>query len=387
MESTLRRIWEEIDLDALAHNYHILRERMGKARFMGVVKADAYGHGAVQVARTLEELGCEYLAVSNIDEARELRSAGVSLPVLQLGLTPASQTVNLLRCRVTQTVYSESTGRAFSQAAAALGKKLRIHIKLDTGMTRLGFQCDEAHFDASLDAVCRVCALPGLEAEGIFTHFAAAGETDQQSRDFTAVQYGRFQRMLRALELRGVRFPIRHCANSGVTAFYPQLAYDMFRPGILTYGLGPQAREMGLRPVMALKTVVGSIKMCGEGACVGYAPAAVLSRQSRIAVLPTGYADGVHRSLSGRWRVWIAGGSAPILGRVCMDLCMVDLTGLDGVEEGAEVEIYGPHCPVEAAAQVAGTIPYELLCAVSRRVPKVYFRGRQEVARELLLRD
>lgn len=386
MESTLRRIWAEIDLDALAHNYRVLRAHMGTARFLGVVKADAYGHGAVQVARTLEELGAEYLAVSNVDEARELRAAGVEMPILQMGVTPADQTEAILRHRITQTIYNESSAIAFSKAATATGGRMRGHIKLDTGMTRLGFQCDEAHFAASLAAICRVYALPGLELEGIFTHFAVADELDEESRDFTRLQFARFRKMVNALAEQGITFSMHHCANSGATANYPQFAEDMFRPGLLTYGAGPQARELGLRPVMTLKTIVGTLKDCDAGSTVSYGRTARLTAPSRVAVLPIGYADGFHRVLSGQWKVWTANGFAPVLGRICMDMCMVDVSGLRGVAEGNEVEIYGPHCPVEAAAAVAGTIPYELLCAVSRRVPKVYFRHDREIARELLLR-
>ena len=186
MESTLRRTWAEIDLDALAHNYRALRKQMGpKSRFLGVVKADAYGHGAIQVARVLEELGAEYLAISNIDEARELRLGGIGLPILQLGLTPADQTERILENRVTQAVWSESAAQGFSGEAIRLGGRMKAHIKLDTGMSRLGFQCDEDHFAASLEAICRVAALPGLELEGVFTHFAVSDEEKEESRAYT----------------------------------------------------------------------------------------------------------------------------------------------------------------------------------------------------------
>ena len=185
-------LFRSINLDALAHNYQVLRDRMGRqARFLGVIKADAYGHGAVQTARTLAELGCEYLAVSNIDEARELRLAGVELPILQLGLTPADQTDEILKNQVTQTVWSEEAARAFSQAAVRAGGRMKVHVKLDTGMSRLGFSCDEAHFTASLGAIRRVCALPGLDAEGVFTHFAVSDEPGQDSRDYTLLQQDR----------------------------------------------------------------------------------------------------------------------------------------------------------------------------------------------------
>lgn len=387
MDSTLRRTWAEIDLDALAHNYRTLRARMGEhARFLGVVKADAYGHGAVEVSRMLEELGAEYLAVSSLDEALELRQGGVGLPILQLGLTPADQTAQAIACRVTQAVWSEPAARAFSQEAQKAGGILKIHIKLDTGMSRLGFSCDEERFADSLEAICRVCTLPGLEAEGIFTHFAVSDESDDVSRDYTLRQYQRFTAMTEALAARGVAFAIRHCANSGAAAGYPQFACDMFRPGIVSYGIGHQAAELGLRPVMTLKTVVGTVRELPEDTAVSYGCTFRTARPSRIGVLPIGYADGLHRVLSNQWQVWTPWGYAPIVGRICMDMCMVDLTDLPQVREGDEAEVYGVHNSVNDAARLAGTIAYELTCAVSKRVPRIYYRGGREVARELLLR-
>ncbi|MDE7261373.1 MAG: alanine racemase [Oscillospiraceae bacterium] len=387
MESTLRRAWAEIDLDVLAHNYRALRARMGPAaRFMGVVKADAYGHGAAQVARTLEELGAEYLAVSNLDEARELRHAGVTCPILQLGVTPAEQTSLALVNQITQAVWSEDAALAFSREAVKAGGRLRVHVKLDTGMSRLGFPCDEERFEESLEAVRRVCALPGLEAEGIFTHFAVSDEPDGDSRDYTLLQRRRFEAMVRELERLGCTFAIRHCSNSGAVAAYPEFADGMCRPGLATYGAGDHAQALGLRPVMTLKAVVGAVNRFGPGVSVSYGRTFRTSQPSRLGVLPIGYADGLHRSLSNRWSVWTPHGAAPIVGRVCMDMCMIDLTGLPQVREGDEVEVYGPHNSVNAAAAAAGTIPYELTCAVSKRVPRVYRRNGREVARELLLR-
>ncbi len=387
MDSTLRRTWAEIDLDALAHNYRALRARMGEqSRFLGVVKADAYGHGAVEVSRTLEELGAEYLAVSNLDEALELRQGGVSLPILQLGLTPADQTAQAIACRVTQAVWSESAALAFSREAQRAGGTLKIHIKLDTGMSRLGFPCDGGSFDASLEAIRRVCALPGLEAEGIFTHFAVSDEADEASRAYTLRQYRQFTAMTESLAGKGLAFAIRHCANSGAAAGYPQFACDMFRPGIVSYGIGHQAEDLGLRPVMTLKTVVGAVRELPEDTAVSYGCTFRTARPSRIGVLPIGYADGLHRTLSNRWQVWTPWGTAPIVGRICMDMCMADLTGLPQIREGGEVEVYGVHNSVNDAARLAETISYELTCAVSRRVPRVYFRSGREVARELLLR-
>ncbi len=387
MDSTLKRTWAEIDLDALAHNYQVLQGRMGSgSRFLGVVKADAYGHGAVEVSRTLENLGAGYLAVSNLDEALELRHGGIGLPVLQLGVTPADQTALALSCRVAQAVWSESAAQAFSAEARKAGRKLKVHIKLDTGMSRLGFPCGEDGFERSLDAICRVCALPGLEVEGVFTHFAVSDEDSEAGRAYTELQYRRFAGMLDALARRGVRFAIRHCANSGAAVSYPQYACDMFRPGIISYGIGHQADLLGLRPVMTLKTIIGAVRELPPDTAVSYGCTYRTNRPSRVGVLPIGYADGLHRVLSNRWQVWTPHGAAPIIGRICMDMCMCDLTDLPGAAEGSEVEVYGPHNSVNAAAALAGTISYELTCAVSKRVPRIYYRDGEEIGRELLLR-
>ena len=387
MENMLKRTWAEIDLDALAYNYRTLRERMGpQSRFLGVVKADAYGHGAIEVSRTLEELGGEYLAISSLDEALELRHSGIRLPILQLGLTPADQTALALHCCVTQAVWSESAAEAFDREARKAGGRLKVHIKLDTGMSRLGFQCDEEHFQQSVDSICRACALLNLDVEGVFTHFAVSDEADGASRAYTLMQQRRFAAMLDALAARGVTFAIRHCANSGAAAGYTEFAYDMFRPGIITYGIGHLAPQLELRPVMTLKTVVGAVKEMPPDTAVSYGCTYRTGRPSRIGVLPIGYADGLHRVLSNRWRVWTPFGFAPLVGRICMDMCMVDLTDLPRAREGCEVEIYGVHNSVNDAAALAGTISYELTCAVSKRVPRIYYRNGKEISRELLLR-
>lgn len=387
LESNLRRTWVEIDLDALIHNYSVLRQRMGQhAQLVGVVKADAYGHGAVQVGRVLEELGAGYLAVSDINEARELRHGGICLPILQLGMTPADQTLLMITNNITQTVHSEAAAQAFSEAAQKTGRRLRVHIKVDTGMSRLGFQCDGEHFAQSLAALCRVCALPGLKVEGIFTHFAVSDERTEDSIAYTKLQHERFMHLIAALEERGISIPLHHCANSGATVDYPAYAHDLYRPGILLYGVCEQETTMPLRPVMTLKTTVGTVKHYDAGVSISYGRTFRTERPTRVGVLPIGYADGFMRVLSGKWNVWTPHGLAPVIGRICMDMCMVDLTDLPQVQEGDDVEVYGVHNPIADAAHLAGTVPYELMCAVSKRVPRAYYRDGVLIYRELLLR-
>lgn len=387
MEDTiLRRTWAEIDLDALAHNYRRARELTGPGvRYLGVVKADAYGHGAIQVAAQLEELGADYLAVSSLDEARELRHGGIDAPILILGHTPPEMVPELIRYHITQAVSARAKAEEYNAAASACGGRLKVHIKVDTGMSRLGFLVRDEHFDGGVEAIAASCALPGLEAEGIFTHFAVSDEDDTDSEAYTREQFALFLRVVNALAERGRTFPIRHCANSGALARYPEMYLDMVRPGIALYGVGADAKRLGLRPVMTLKSSVSTIKIFDPGTDISYGRTYRAADKARIGVLPIGYADGLFRGLSNRLAVVTDQGPAPIRGRICMDMTMVDLTGLPDVKVGSEVEIFGRRQSVDHLAQMLDTISYELLCAVSKRVPRVYLRDGQVVERALRL--
>ena len=387
MEDTiLRRTWAEIDLDALAHNYAAARQRTGgRVKYLGVVKADAYGHGAVQVGRKLEALGADYLAVSSLDEARELRRNGISMPILILGHTPPEMVPQLIAYNITQTVSALAKAEEFSAEAVKCGGTLKVHIKVDTGMSRLGFLVRDGHFVGGVDAIARACELPNLDAEGIFTHFAAADEDDEASEDYTREQFGVFMGVVEALAQRGRHFAIRHCANSGALARYPEMYLDMVRPGIALYGVGDDAERLGLRPVMKLRSCVSTIKVFDQGTDVSYGRTFRTERRTRMGVLPIGYADGLFRGLSGRMAVQTASGPAPIRGRICMDMTMVDLTDLPDVHVGDAVELFGEEQKVDALARILGTIPYELICAVSKRVPRLYLEGGQVVERSLRL--
>lgn len=385
-ESVLRRTWAEVDLDALAHNYRQARRMIGAGvRYLGVVKADAYGHGAVQVGRKLEALGADYLAVSSLDEARELRHGGISMPILILGHTPPEMVPELIRHHITQTVSARAKAEEYSAAAAACGGTLRVHIKVDTGMSRLGFLVRGEHFDGGVEAIAASCRLPHLEAEGIFTHFAAADEDDPGSEAYTREQFDVFQRVLAALADRGQTFAIRHCANSGALARYPEMYLDMVRPGIALYGAGADAQRLDLRPVMTLKSCVSTIKIFDPDTDISYGRTYRTREKTRVGVLPIGYADGLFRGLSGRMSVWTEEGPALVLGRICMDMTMVNLTGLSHVHVGDAVELFGQRQRVDVLAEILGTIPYELTCAVSKRVPRLYLENGQVVERSLRL--
>ena len=387
MESTLKRTWAEISLDNLTHNFETIRRQVGpKAKLLGVVKADAYGHGAVRVAKHLERLGAGYLAVSNLDECEELRVNGIMLPILMLGFTPADQAEHILKNDMTQAVPNLAIAEAYSSAAVHAGGTMKVHIKLDTGMGRLGFQCDDAHFDASLRDSLKILTPPGLDVEGVFTHFCVSDEAADECVEFTKIQHDRFLRMIDAVETQGnFRFRLHHCCNAGGIASYPEWAWDMVRCGIILYGTGDLAERMGMKPVMTVKTTVSTIKDFDPDTSISYGRQFFTTRPSRIAVLPIGYADGLFRALSGKLRVLTPYGEAQQVGRICMDMCMIDVTDLPQLRVGDEIEVFGEHQLIETAAKQCGTISYELLCAVSKRVPRYYYLGGKCVDRNLQL--
>ncbi len=375
------RTWAEVDLDALAHNYRLLRGLAPGAKFLGLVKADAYGHGAAPIAKKLQELGADMLAAACLDEAIALRESGIALPILCLGQTPPELAGELLAYDITQTVGDLETGKALSETAVKAGKTLKIHVKVDTGMGRLGFvyyeDDDEAALERAGKEIESLCALPGLEPEGIFTHFANA----DGSEAYTKNQCARIHDVFGELWERGLhQFKIYHCAASAAVLNYSwtKVYMNMIRPGIALYGYvpDPSVRDPGLKPVMTVKSRIAAVRALPAGAKISYGCTAALERDSKIAVLPMGYGDGLPRCLSNKLEVLIEDKLCPVLGRICMDMCMVDVTGLPEVRAGDIAVVYGPGL-TQRAAQLAGTIPYELLCQLTPRVPRLYLeKGR-----------
>lgn len=371
MELERARTWAEVSLSALEHNYRTLRSQLQPGcRFLGVVKADAYGHGAVTIARELERLGCEMLAVAELNEAMQLRAAGIKRPILILGVTPAELAHHVVEQDLTQTVFTPELARALSDAAVAQGKTARIHIKLDTGMSRIGVLAWDA--EQAAREVSELCDLPGLVKEGIFTHFANADNDEA----FTMLQFTRFLDVVERLENNySLRFEIRHCAASAAALKYPCTHLDMVRPGIALYGHYPdpscQMEGQELKPVMSLYSRVAAVRQLPAGAPVSYGCTHVVRRDTRVAVLPIGYGDGLSRLLSNRTEVVLGGARAPILGRICMDMCMVDVTDLPQVQVGDVATVFGPDKPLEEMANCLGTITYELLCDLSGRVKRI----------------
>ncbi len=371
MNDLKKRTWAEIHLDRLEKNYRALRSVAQGSKFVGLVKANAYGHGAVPIAKKLQELGTDYLAVACLDEAVELREAGIVSPILILGNTPSMYTSLLLQYNITQTIYDPILAKEFSDLAVQQGKRLLCHLKVDTGMSRLGILCDETNMVSGIDALEKMSHLPGLNCEGIFMHFADADSCPEYSN----MQIQRFQKVLHELETRGISFPIRHCCAGAATLNYPEAHLDMVRPGILLYGQYPDPSTLGkieISPVMELKTRIISLRYLPKGTCISYGRTYTLKRDSYVAAVPVGYADGLHRTLSNRMDMLVRGQKVHQIGRICMDMCMLDVTDVQDIALGDTVTVFGDGVPLQELADTAGTITYELMCAVAPRVPRVY---------------
>lgn len=377
MDAQMKRTWAEVDFDKLAHNYHALRGLApAGTKYLGLVKADAYGHGAVPVAKKLEELGADYLGVACLDEAIEVREAGVKTPILILGCTSSIYAAELVKYNITQACYDLEYAKELSAGAQKAGGTITVHIQCDTGMTRLGFMCHEDTMEKSASEIIEAVKLPGLKAEGIFTHFSDS----DGSEEYTMLQFGRFQDIIQRVRDLGYEFEIRHCANSAATLLYPATYLDMIRPGIVQFGHFPDAKMdhalCDLVPVLELKSRVATVRDVPANTPVSYGRTNTLTRPSRLAVIPVGYGDGFYRGFSNKLTVLINGKKLPIVGRICMDMCMVDVTDAPDVKEGDVAILYGSDGtndqPVEAGAEIMNTISYELLCVLTKRIPRIY---------------
>lgn len=372
----LKRTWAEVNLDALRHNYQVLTKQLPEGcRFLGVVKADAYGHGAVPVARELQRLGAGYLAVSNYEEALQLRRGDVTLPILILGYTPVEFARDQAALHITQEVHSLDYGRQLSQQLEGTGLTLTVHMKIDTGMSRLGFFAYDR--PETVSELVELCGLPNLHVEGAFMHFAVADTPSEL--DYTRLQHQRFMDVLDALKQQGIQPEILHCANSAATIAFPAYHHDMVRPGIATYGLSPSEEMRGmadLQPLMELKTTIAAIRPFEAGVTVSYGRTYETPGPRTIAVCPIGYADGLQRRLSGKLHFLLHGKKVPVVGRICMDMCMVDITDAPEAQVGDTVTVVG-HDGDETItwddwADQLGTISYELVCDINKRVPRLY---------------
>ncbi len=374
----LKRTWAEIDIDALLHNFKSIKNHT-KGSLAAVVKADAYGHGAAVVAPILQDAGAQMFAVSNIDEALELRKSGIKKPILILGYTPASYADVLTENDIWQTVYSLDYATELSNSA----KKGAVicHAKLDTGMSRLGFDCRTEALSGTNDII-KAAKLENISVTGAFTHFSSADGDGDSDGSFTNAQYERFTAAVKILTDNGINLEYTHCCNSAGLLMHTDKHQNLSRPGIILYGLTPSADilpNISLLPVMSFKSTVSFVKTIKEGDCVSYGRRFVAKCDTVVATVAAGYADGYPRLLSGKGYVIINGKKAPILGNVCMDQMVVDVTEIDGVKQGDEVTLFGDKLPVEEVAKLCGTINYELICGVSRRVPRVYLSKGKEI--------
>ncbi|MBO5076706.1 MAG: alanine racemase [Clostridia bacterium] len=396
------RAWAEIDLDAIARNTRAVRRVTSPdAKLIGVVKADAYGHGAVHVAHCLLENGTDMLAVSQIDEALQLRLCGISAPILILSDAEPERAAELVRFEITQTVFSPEMAESVSKAAAELGKTARIHIKLDSGMGRVGFRTEDPD---TVPAILKIAALPGICVEGLFTHFAISDESGGKA--YTRAQFDRFMRVAGELESAGLHIPIKHVANSAAILRFPDMHLDAVRAGIILYGMYPSdttradtektaPEGFSLEPAMAFKAKITAVKKVPAGTFLSYGCTYCTEEERMIATVPVGYADGYARSLGNRAEVLIHGKRVPVRGRVCMDQCLTDVTELfragDEVKPGDEAVLFGrqgdDYISPEELAKLEDTINYEIICSLSKRIPRKFIRNGGEYSVSNVLLD
>lgn len=371
------RVLAIVDLDAIASNIKNIRAKVDKnSGIIGIIKADAYGHGSVETAKVLLDNGADWLAVAVVDEGLNLRKNGITAPILLLGYTPELRLSDVINNGFIQTVYSYDTAKKLSDAASALGKKAVIHIKIDTGMGRIGYRVNEE----SADEIVKISKLPNIDVNGMFTHFSTADEADKA---YTLEQYNKFVKMNDMLEERGLHIPVKHAANSAAIMDFDNMMFNMVRPGIILYGAYPsdevKKENLSLSPAMSIKTHVSYVKDVNEGDSISYGRKYIAPSKRRIATIPVGYADGFIRAYSKGGKVLVRGEYAPIVGRICMDQFMVDVTDIDGVEVNDEVVLMGRQGDKEITADfiasVLDTINYEVFCTLSKRVPRQYIQN------------
>lgn len=364
------RVWAEIDLDHLIHNFKQAQQRAGRRQLLCVIKADAYGHGAVQVARALLSAGANYFAVNTPEEAMQLRRHHIMQPILILGMVSPDWVHELSEKNITLTVGDSETARLYAKALGS--RSLRIHLKLETGINRIGFQLPWA-----IEEIEAIASQPCFQIEGAFSHFSAADDADEDA--FTQQQQKVFQEILGELERHGIRIPLRHIANSAAISAHPDSYADMIRPGLLLYGYNPgRNAHMDLRPVLSLRSHVVQTKTIRAGESVGYGRTWKAPRDTKVATLGIGYADGLFRLLSGKIDMLLHGHRVPQIGLIGMDMCMLDVSSVADVKAGDIVTIIGRDASAfisaDELAAAAQTISYEILCAVGRRVPRLYTR-------------
>lgn len=384
MDSYTQRAWAQVSLDAIAENLKNIRSMTSEnAKIMAVVKADAYGHGFLQVAKTLLENGADAFAVAMLDEAKQLRSRGIDVPILVLGNTNRDLCEDLIDYDVMPSVFTYDMAKAMSDMAVKKDMDAKIHIKLDTGMSRIGFLCDDKNISETIEQIKRIAALPNLEIDGIFTHFSCA---DENEYEYTDMQFKRFMKVCDSLQRDGVNIGKRHVCNSAALVLYPHMHLDMVRPGVILYGLHPSKLTEGkisLKSAMSLKARVILVKKIEERIGVSYGKEYITQKPVTIATVPIGYADGYSRLLAGKSGMIYNGKILPVIGRICMDQCMIDATNADNIKVDDVVTIMGEDggacISASDLASYMGTINYEIVCLIGKRIPRVYTSGKSVV--------
>lgn len=368
------RVIAEINLDNIAYNMSNIRKAINKkTKIMAIVKADAYGHGAIEVAKTALYNGADWLGVAIIDEAIELRKNNIFEPILILGHTIEHKLLQVIKYNITQTVFSYDMAKKLSDEAKKIEKTVNIHIKIDTGMCRLGFLPN----DKTIDEIIAIKNLPYINITGIFTHFATA---DIKDKTFAKEQFKKYMEVIKKLEENGINNLIKHISNSGAILDLEEYRLDMVRAGIILYGMYPSnevLKNISLKPAMSLKTHISYVKEIEENVSVSYCRTYFTSKKTKIATIPVGYADGYSRILSNKARVFINGKYANVIGNICMDQFMIDVTHIPNVKEGDIVTLMGENIKAEELANLQNTINYEVVCNIGKRIPRVYIKNNQ----------
>ncbi len=369
----LKRTWAEISIPALLHNFNLIKKHAEGSYLMPVVKADAYGHGAQAIATALESAGADSFAVSNLEEALKLREYGIGGPILILGYTPPELAAMLPEKNIVQAVFSLEYARELSKNAS--GKVIPVHIKIDTGMGRIGFDARSEHLKG-LDDILKVYSLENLKVTGIFTHFCVADSVTTLDAAYTEEQYSRFLTVIEKIKSEGLDTGLIHCSNSAGIIHSGKFLMDICRPGIILYGLNPSGsvKLEGIKPVMTLKSVISMVKRISEGETLSYGRNFIAERDMTVATVTAGYADGYPRLLSNKGEVIVNGKRAKIIGNICMDQFMIDVTDIENVKSGDEVILFGEELTADEVAERCSTIGYEIICGINIRVPRVIIK-------------
>lgn len=384
MEKFSKRTWAQVDLNAIRYNFNSIKEKISEGtKVLCVLKADAYGHGAEFLVKEYERLGADYYGVSNLDEALQLRKAGAKKPILIFGYTPPEMAETLSKENVSQALFSLEYAKELYNSCKEKNVKVKVHLKIDTGMSRIGFFCqNDEDINKSIKEIEKIRKdMPLLDIEGMFTHFSVSDDVTN-NREYTVYQFNNFKKVISGLEELGIKVPLKHCCNSGGIISFPEMQLDMVRAGVILYGLYPSKETEGkinLKPAMELKAVVSQVKEIPENTSLSYGRTFVSGDKMKIASVTIGYADGYSLKFSNNAELLVKGKRAKIVGRVCMDQLMIDVTNIEGVKSGDEVTVFGcdgtEKISVDEMAEKIGTINYEIVCLIGKRVPRIYINN------------